>query len=70
MQLPIKNFCSGCTLVSQNDLLKLDLKMCSKLIVRGADVNYVNRNGNTALHLMIEHNLKDAVEFLLDKGAN
>jgi ankyrin repeat protein len=44
--------------------------MCSKLIVRGADVNYVNTNGNTALHLCIENSLVDAVTFLLKKGAN
>ena len=51
-------------------LFKKDLKMCSKLIVRGANVNYVNRNGNTALHLCVENNLIDEVNFLLKKGAN
>jgi len=51
-------------------LFNKDFKMCSKLIVRGADVNYVNRNGNTALHLCVENNLTDAVNFLLKKGAN
>lgn len=44
--------------------------MCSKLIVRGANVNYVNRNGNTALHLCVENNLIDSVNFLIKKGAN
>ena len=38
-------------------LFKNDFKMASKLIVRGANVNYVNRNGNTALHLCIENNM-------------
>lgn len=38
-------------------LFKGDVKMASKLIVRGASVNYVNRNGNTALHLLIENNI-------------
>jgi len=51
-------------------LFKQDLKMCSKLIVRGANVNYVNRNGNTALHLCVENKLVDAVLYLLKKGAN
>jgi ankyrin repeat protein len=37
-------------------LFKNDFRMASKLIVRGADVNYVNRNGNTALHLCIDNN--------------
>ena len=49
------------------------------MIVRGADVNYVNRNGNTALHLCIENNvfksdtqgtMIDAIAFLLKKGAD
>jgi len=44
--------------------------MASRLIVRGANINYVNRNGNTALHICIENNLIDAVKFLLSKGAN
>jgi ankyrin repeat protein len=51
-------------------LFKGNLKMASKLIVRGADVNYCNKNGNTALHLCIENNLKEAVVCLLKKGAN
>ena len=32
--------------------------------------SYVNKNGNTALHLCIENNCLDAVKFLLFKGAN
>jgi ankyrin repeat protein len=51
-------------------LFKKDFKMSSKLIVRGASVNYVNRNGNTALHLCVENGLVDAVLFLLKKGAD
>ena len=44
--------------------------MASKLIVRGAKIDYVNKNGNTALHICIENKMKEAVEFLLFKGAN
>jgi ankyrin repeat protein len=44
--------------------------MCSRLLVRGADINHVNRNGNTALHLCVENSLLDAINFLLKKGAN
>ena len=51
-------------------LFKGNTKMASKLIVRGASVDYCNKNGNTALHLCIEHNMKDVVAFLLKKGAN
>ena len=39
-------------------------------MVRGAQIDYVNRNGNTALHICIENNRKEAVKFLLSKGAN
>ena len=35
-------------------------------MVRG---NYVNRNGQTALHLAIENMNKNAIRFLLKKGA-
>jgi ankyrin repeat protein len=51
-------------------LFKNDFKMCSKLLVRGADINYVNKNGNTALHLCVENRLTDSVNFLLKKNAN
>lgn len=59
-------------------LFKGDIKMASKLIVRGANVNYANRNGNTALHLLIENNvmsdgkasLYEQIHFLIKKGAN
>lgn len=44
--------------------------MASRLVVRGAKIDYVNKNGNTALHLCIESKLVDAVKFLLFKGAN
>lgn len=44
--------------------------MASRLLVRGAYIDYVNRNGNTALHLCVQNKLKDAVNFLLFKGAN
>jgi ankyrin repeat protein len=42
-------------------LYKKDFKMSAKLIVRGANVDYVNINGNTALHLCVENNLTEAV---------
>ena len=44
--------------------------MSSKLLARGANIDYVNSNGNTALHLCIENKVYDAVAFLLKKGAN
>ena len=44
--------------------------MASRLVVRGSKLNYVNKNGNTALHLCIENDLKEAVEFLIYQGAD
>jgi len=38
-----------------------EIAMASRLIVRGANIDYVNRNGNTALHLCVENKLKEAV---------
>lgn len=46
-----------------------DFKMASNLIVRGADINYVNSNGYTALHIMVENKNIEAVKFLLSKNA-
>jgi ankyrin repeat protein len=58
-----------------HQLFSKNMKMASRLIVRGAQIDYVNRNGQTALHLCVanhcaDNNLQDAVEFLLFKGAN
>lgn len=40
-----------------------------RLLQRGADINYCNKNGQTALHFCIENNLVDAVSLLLKAGA-
>lgn len=44
--------------------------MSSRLIFRGANVNYVNRFGKTAMHICVENNLYEQVRFLLFKGAD
>jgi hypothetical protein len=51
-------------------LFKCDFRMCTKLIARGAHIDYVNSNGNTALQLCVENSVLDAVAYLLKKGAN
>lgn len=51
-------------------LFNKDFKMASKLIARGASMNYVNRNGATALHLMIENSVDESIKFLLEHGAD
>jgi len=51
-------------------LFSNDFKMAGKLIARGASMDYVNRNGNTAFHLVIENNLEKAIEFLFEHNAD
>ena len=53
-----------------HQLFSNNFKMASKLMVRGAKIDYVNRNGKTALHICIENRKVEAVKFLLSKGAN
>jgi uncharacterized protein len=60
---------NGVTIL-MNYLFKKDLKMCSKLLTRGANINYANKAGCTALHACIEHKIPESVGFLLKKGAN
>jgi len=44
--------------------------MASKIIARGANIDHVNSNGKTALHICIENKIEEAIEFLIEKGAN
>lgn len=45
--------------------------MVKKLLIRGADINYRNKFGKTALHYAIEKGLPELyIRFLLKKGAN
>ena len=44
--------------------------MASRLLVRGANINYVNSNGQTALQICIENKNHSAVKLLLQKGAH
>lgn len=51
-------------------LFAKDFKTANRLVIRGANLDYANRNGNTALHLCIQNGMEEAVDFLLGKGAN
>jgi ankyrin repeat protein len=51
-------------------LFAKDFKGAYRLIIRGANIDYVNRNGNTALHLCIQNEIVESIDFLLGKGAN
>ena len=52
-------------------MLKQDLERMQQLIMRGADINFVNEiNGYTPLHRAIEDNLDSKViKFLIKQGA-
>lgn len=39
--------------ILMHQLFSKNFKMANRLIIRGAKIDYVNRNGNTALHLCI-----------------
>lgn len=61
---------SNCLTILMHYLFKCDFKMSNRLISRGADIDYSNTNGYTALHLCVENGINEAVQFLLKKGAN
>ena len=56
--------------ILQHQLQYNNFTMASRLIVRGADINYVNSNGFTALHICVENKLLPAIKFLLEQGAD
>jgi len=46
-----------------------NLKMAKKLLRRGADINYVNLKGKTALHLAIENKKVETIKLLIENRA-
>lgn len=47
-------------------MMKEDIEKCSMLLMRNADINYVNRFGKTPLHIAVESHLSERmVRFLL-----
>jgi ankyrin repeat protein len=51
-------------------LVQMNLKMCKRLLHRGASVDHINKHGKTALHLCVEDMMQPQIEYLLFKGAN
>ena len=43
--------------------------MAKKLVRRGADVNHIDKNGNSLLIKLVKLNKEKAVQFLIEKGA-
>lgn len=46
---------ANCITILVHQLFSGNFLMASRLIVRGAQIDYVNKNGNTALHLCVEN---------------
>lgn len=46
------------------------LEMVQYLVLKGADVNLIQKDGNCALHIAAHHQHSGIVNFLLDRGAN
>ena len=51
-------------------VLQKNYKVASRLIRRGASLDYVNCFGHTALHFFVEKGLVEQIQYLLFKGAN
>ena len=52
-------------------MLKNDTMRCKQLLMRGANINHVNKDFLTPLHFAIENELPEKmIKFLLNAGAN
>ena len=52
-------------------LKKQDKQRCMQLLMRNADINYINKLGKSPLHQAIENKLEnDIIKFLLQAGAS
>ena len=49
---------------------KKDLSIIEEIIVRGADVNYADKDGETVLHLACQNGHSEIVKILIDRGAD
>ncbi len=49
---------------------KGNLAILNKLIEKGADLNFQDKNGYSALHFVAQNKEKEIAEVLLEKGAN
>mmetsp|Transcript_609 Transcript_609/g.694 ORF Transcript_609/g.694 Transcript_609/m.694 type:complete len:113 (+) Transcript_609:1327-1665(+) len=56
--------------ILMHQLLQKNYKMATRLIFRGAHVDYVNNFGKTAMHVCVEFGKTEQVQYLLFKGAN
>lgn len=52
-------------------IIKKKIGMVKRILIRGADINYRNKFGKTALHYAVEEGLDEIyIKFLLGRGAN
>ena len=47
-----------------------NFRMSTRLILRGAQVDHVNKLGKTALHICVEQKMMEQIHYLLYKNAN
>ena len=47
-----------------------NFRMSTRLILRGARVDYVNKDGKTALNICVENQMMEQIHYLLYKNAN
>jgi ankyrin repeat protein len=59
----------GLTVLSRY-LLNSNFEIANRLILRGCDINYINKDGKTILILAIINNNDEAVKMLLGKGVD
>lgn len=60
---------TGFTIFSKY-LLMENIEICARLLDSGSNLNHININGKTPLHLAIECKKPKAIKFLVEKGAN
>lgn len=58
------------TLNSQTEIGENALNLADRFIERGADVNFVDKEGGTPLHTAVLHGDKRLIRFLLSRGAD
>lgn len=61
---------SKLTLLMKYAVLKTNREMAFKILERGADINFQNLDGLTALHFALQKGNRSAVSFLLERNAN
>jgi ankyrin repeat protein len=60
----------NCMTIFMLQVFSGNIEMASRLLVRGSNINYVNQNGKTALHMCVDNKNINAVNFLIKNRAH